>query len=130
MGIPLLQGRTFTGADGLQAPPVVIINETMARSVFPDGNALGKRMRVDDPKVPREIIGVVGAVRTLGLEEKPRKEIFLPYLQGGWPTTLAIRTVGDPMAITPAVRAEIRRLDGNLPPYDIKTLEQRVSDSA
>ena len=129
MGIPLLQGRMFTEADRQQSPPVLIINETMARSVFPDGNALGKRIRTGYPPVPREIVGVVGAVRTFGLEEKPGREIFFPYLQGGWPTTLAIRTVGDPMAIASAVREAIRRLDENLPPYDIKTLEQRVSDS-
>jgi putative ABC transport system permease protein len=132
MGIPLLQGRAFTDADRLQAPPVLIINETMARRVFPDGNAVGKRMKIgaDYPQVPREIIGVVGAVRTFGLEKEPRREIFLPFLQGRTPpTTLAIRTVGDPMAISSAVREAIRRLDENLPPYDIKTLEQRVSDS-
>jgi len=131
MGIPLLQGRAFTDADRMQAPPVLIINETMARSVFPDGNAVGKRMKIyaDYPQIPREIIGVVGAVRTFGLEKEPRREIFLSYLQGRGPTTLAIRTVGDPTAIASAVREAIRRLDENLPPYDIKTLEQRVSDS-
>ena len=95
MGIPLLQGRAFTDADRMQAPPVLIINETLARRVFPDGNALGKRMRLSmDHPVPREIVGVVGAVKAYGLEEEPRNEIFLPYLQApvGWPTTLAIRT--------------------------------------
>jgi putative ABC transport system permease protein len=129
MGIPLLQGRTFTETDRQQSPWVLIINETMARSVFPDEDALGKRIRVAYPRVPREIIGVVGAVRTFGLEEEPGKEIFLPYQQGGWPTTLAIRTVGDPMAVASAVREAIGRLDKSLPPYDVKTLEQRVSDS-
>ena len=129
MGIPLLQGRAFTDADRMQAPPVLIINETLARRVFPDGNALGKRIIYD--RVPREIVGVVGAVKAYGLEEEARKEIFLPYMQAlvGWPTTLAIRTVGDPMAITSSVREAIRRLDDSLPPYDVKTLEQRVSDS-
>jgi predicted permease len=129
MGIPLLQGRAFTKTDRQQSPPVIIINETMARRVFPDGDALGKRITVGYPHVPREIIGVVGAVRTLNLEKAPRREIFFPYQQGGWPTTLAIRTVGDPMAIASAVREAIRRLDDNLPPYDIKTLEQRISDA-
>jgi putative ABC transport system permease protein len=132
MGIPLLHGRAFTEADCLQASPVLIINETMARRVFPDGNALGKKIKVSwgYRPIPREIIGVVGPVRTFGLEEEPRKEIFLPYQPGGMPpTTLAIRTVGDPMAIASAAREAIRRLDENLPPYDIKPLEQRVSDS-
>ncbi|HEY7183547.1 MAG TPA: FtsX-like permease family protein, partial [Blastocatellia bacterium] len=75
------------------------------------------------------------SVKTDGLEEERRNgnEVFLPYLQDlqelGWPTTLAIRTVGDPMAIAPAVREAMRRLDDSLPPYDVKTLEQRVSDS-
>jgi putative ABC transport system permease protein len=90
------------------------------------------------PTILREIVGVVGTVRTFGLEEAPGNEIYLPYLQGGlvfdlpqtgWPTSLAIRTAGDPMAIASAVRETIRRLDKHLPPYDIKTLEQRVFDS-
>jgi putative ABC transport system permease protein len=137
MGIPLIQGRAFTDADSLHAPPVLIINETLAHRVFPHGDALGKRMRFSNvyPRVPREIVGVVGAVKTDGLEEEHRNgnEVFLPYLQdlqeGGWPRTLAIRTAGDPLAIAQAVREAIRRLDDSLPPYDIKTLEQRVSDS-
>jgi putative ABC transport system permease protein len=130
MGIPLLQGRDFTDADHRQSPPVLIINETLARRLFPDGNVLGRRMKLGYPPVPREIVGLVGAVRASGLEEEPGKEIFLPYLQGRTaPTTLAIRTVGDPMAIASAVREAIRRLDDSLPPYDVKTLEQRVSDS-
>jgi predicted permease len=139
MGIPLLQGRTFNESDGRQAPPVLIINEAMARRDFPDGNAVGKRMKLrESPTVAREIVGVVGTVRTFGLEEAPGNEIYLPYLQGGgasvmpqagWPASLAIRTAADPMAIASGVRETIRRLDKNLPPYDIKTLEQRVSDS-
>jgi putative ABC transport system permease protein len=132
MGIPLLHGRAFTEADCLQASPVLIINETMARRVFPDGNAMGKRVKLSwgYPHVPLEIIGVVGAARTFGLETEPMREIFFPYQQGGMaPTTLAIRTVGDPMAIASSVRESIRRLDDSLPPYDVKTLEQRVSDS-
>ncbi|HEY7183132.1 MAG TPA: ABC transporter permease, partial [Blastocatellia bacterium] len=61
MGIPLLQGRAFTDADSMRAPPVLIINETLARRAFPDGNALGKRVRFSNvyPQVPREIVGVV-----------------------------------------------------------------------
>src|SRR5262245_8892109 len=127
MGIPLLQGRAFNDADRPHSPPVLIINETMARLVLPDGKALGKRVKVinDNFQVPREIVGVVGAVKTFGLEKEPRREIFLPFLQSRMqPTTLAIRTASEPMAIASAVRETIRRLDGNLPPYDIKTLEQ------
>jgi putative ABC transport system permease protein len=64
------------------------------------------------------------------MEKEPGMEIFLPHLQGGEPpTTLAIRTVGDPMVVVSAVREAIKRLDENLPPYNIKTLEQRISDS-
>jgi len=132
MGIPLLQGRPFTEADRPQTPTVMIINETMARRVFPDGNVLGRMVNsgVDYPRVPREIIGVVGRVRSSGLENEPGMEIYLPYLQGGMPpTTLAIRTMGDPMVVISAVREAIKRLDENLPPYNIKTLEQRISDS-
>src|SRR5262249_60359273 len=71
MGIPLLRGRAFTDADRLQAPPGLIINETKARRVFPDENALGKRMKLsaDYPEVTRRIIGVVRAIRRFGLEE-------------------------------------------------------------
>ncbi|HKQ78985.1 MAG TPA: ABC transporter permease [Blastocatellia bacterium] len=130
LGISVLEGRTFNEADRQHAPPVLIINETMARRVFPERDALGKRVKLPVESVPREIIGVVRDVRSFKLEDEPQKEMFLPLRQGGnSPATLAIRTVGDPALVAPAVRDAIRRLDENLPPYDIKTIGQRISES-
>ncbi|MGH9840501.1 MAG: ADOP family duplicated permease [Blastocatellia bacterium] len=130
MGISVLQGRAFTERDDQTAPPVLIVNHLMARRFFPAGDALGKRVKLAGEKVPREIVGVVGAAKSLGLEEEPNQEMFLPYPQGGNPpTALAIRIVGDPLAIVPAVRDAVRQSDPDLPPYDIKTIGQRISES-
>ncbi|MBO0859817.1 MAG: ABC transporter permease [Chloracidobacterium sp.] len=130
MGIPLLQGRGFTAADTDKAPPVVIINDRMARQLFPNGDALGQRIKLPLERTGREIVGVVGSVRLKSLEEDPAKDMYLPYLQGGNPpVTLVIRTVFEPLSVAGAAREVVRALDKDLPLYDIKTVEQRVSES-
>jgi putative ABC transport system permease protein len=130
MGIPLLQGRAFTAADTDKAPLVVIINDKMAQQLFPNGDALGQQIKLPQDQTEREIVGIVRAVRHKNLEEDPAKDMYLPYLQGGNPpTTVAIRTAGDPLSVVGAVREAVRALDQDLPLYDIKTIEQRVSES-
>ncbi|MBO0861192.1 MAG: ABC transporter permease [Chloracidobacterium sp.] len=130
MGIPLLQGRNFTAADTDKAPLVVIINDRMARQLFPNGDALGQRIKSPLEQTAREIVGVVGSVRFKSLEEDPAKDMYLPYLQGGNPpATLVIRTVVEPLSVAGAAREAVRALDKDLPLYDIKTVEQRVSES-
>jgi predicted permease len=130
MGITIVQGRYFSPSDTQGAPPVIIINEGLARRYFPDGEALGKRVKVFGEKQPREIVGVVNDVRSLGLEQEKWQEMFLPYLQGGpRPTTLVLRCAAAPSTALRAVQETVNGLDKDLPLYDGKTMRQQVYDS-
>ena len=132
MGIPLRKGRTFTAEDTATAPPVAVINETMARRLFPNEDPLGKHVRMGpNPTGPwTTIVGVIGDVRHGGLEEVPQPELYITYLQG--PPIgpfIVLRTIGDPAQITETVRSEARRIDKNLPIYDMRTMTTLRSES-
>jgi predicted permease len=125
MGIPLVRGRLFGPTDGPGAPPVAVINETMARKLFPDQDPVGQHVRTGPNATGpwTTIIGVIGDIRHGGLEEVPQPEFYINYLQG--PPVgpfIVLRTIGDPAAIAETVRAEARRIDKNLPIYDMRTM--------
>ena len=98
IGIEVVRGRTFVATDLRDTIPVAVINETMERRFWPDENALGKRIRVNDgPDVPREIIGIVRDTRDSGLDATPAATVFLPHQQHSvGEMTYVVRTVGDP----------------------------------
>ena len=134
MGIPLKQGRLFSAQDNANAPRVAIIDETLARSFFPKGDALGQSLI--DPYVSKKpgktsrIIGIVGAVKDRNLMTDGRPKIYHPALQA--PSSfmnLVVRTAGDPLALAPAIERQVRDLDRNLPVYKIATMEQNLADS-
>jgi predicted permease len=131
MGIALLRGRDFNVQDNESAPRVAIINEAMARRYWPDQDPIGKRISISGPKGPFvEITGVVktGTYRTIG--EQPIPYIYLPLAQnraGGF--TIIARTAGNPLALAAAVRAEIHHLDGNLPVFDVKTMNDHIGEA-
>jgi predicted permease len=126
--IPLLQGRNFTEQDKEGTPDVVIINETMARQLFPGENPIGKRFRIGEKSTrPREIIGVArdGKYRTLG--ESPQSFLFLPQLQNYRPEmTLVVSGRGNVEGIAERVRGEVNKLDARLPVYNIKTVNEHI----
>jgi predicted permease len=126
MGIPLISGRDFAEGDAADAPGVVIINETMARRLFPDGGALGKRLTITYGKpTPREVVGVVGDVKHLRLDEGPKPEMYVPYSQNPWPfMTLVMRTTVPPSTIVQSVRERIGSVDKNQPVDKILTANQ------
>jgi putative ABC transport system permease protein len=128
METPLLRGRDFSDADRKGAPEVVIINQTLAAALWPNEDALGKRVSVSGPKGPfLEVVGVArdGKYRSLG--ETPHPYVYQPLLQSYDPkVTLVVRTTGQPQSIVPSVREQIRALDTNLPIADIKTLREQV----
>ena len=132
MRIPLKAGRTFTDHDTAETTPVVIINETAARRVFPGQDPLGKRILVwRDEKFAREIVGVVGDVKAVTLDEEVPCQIYVPHAQDpGWGTLgLAVRTKGEPEALTSQVRDVIFSLDKDQPTYNIRTMDQAFSES-
>lgn len=132
MGIPIRRGRNFDPKDGATAPPVAVINETMATRLFPGQDAVGQRVRTG-PNVTgpwTTIVGVIGDIRHGGLEEQPQPELYISYLQGP-PVSpfIVLRTVGDPAALAETVRAEARLIDKNLPLYDMRTMSTLRSEA-
>jgi ABC-type antimicrobial peptide transport system permease subunit len=114
----------------------VIINETLARRYFPNGEALGKRLifgayrGAPIPLQHLEIIGVVKDSKYLDMTEQPRRMMFLPLAQSYRPEMrLHVRTAQDSTAMIAAVRREAQKLDANLPVYNIKTLEEQKDRS-
>jgi putative ABC transport system permease protein len=132
MGIPLLAGREFTDADNASGKRVMVINETMARQYWPRENPLGQAVTMKDwgPPLTGEIVGVVGDVKTNGLDEAVGPMIYWPYFQ--FPqlfNTLVVRSDGDLIRLVPAVKAAIWAVNKNQPISKIETLEQVLSAS-
>src|SRR5438874_10720 len=128
METPLLRGRDFTEADRKGAPDVVVLNQTLAATLWPGEEALGKRVSISGPDGPfLEVVGVArdGKYRSLG--EAPHPYIYQPLLQSYDPKmTLVVRTTGPPQSVATAMREQIRTLDANLPVADVKTLRDQL----
>ncbi|HEY8225677.1 MAG TPA: ABC transporter permease [Pyrinomonadaceae bacterium] len=132
MRSPVKTGRSFTDRDTAETPKVIVVNESLARRVFAGDDPIGKRITVwPDEKFAREIIGVVGDVKTSTLDKETGYQIYVPYAQdAGWGAlSLAVRTKGEPEALTAAVRGAILSIDKNQPAYDIKTMDDVFSAS-
>ena len=113
MGVPLKRGRTFGPEDRDDGPPVVILSEGLARAFWPNGDAIGARIRLGpNPNVPwMTIVGIVGDVR-MGVAGDARPTAYVSSRQDHWGgLAMFVRTTGDPMALLPAVRREVRALD-------------------
>jgi len=128
--IPVLRGRTFTPSDGANDPLVVMIDEVTARAFFRDQDPVGQHIIFGrDPKTnqprTREIIGVVGAVRHLSaLKEDTKGQVYLPFLQMASPQmSLAVRTLADPLEMTPAVRRAVADIDPQAAIFNVRTME-------
>ena len=130
MGIPVLRGRTFTAADSADAPSVVVVNQTMARQLFPNSDAIGTRIRTGTDGQWSTIVGIIGDVRHSGLEAAPAPEMYISYLQGP-PTNpfIVIRTSADPSALAATVRSEVQAVDKDIAAYDIRPMAQVRADS-
>jgi predicted permease len=125
MGIPLRLGRDFTQRDTAGATPVIAINETMARTLFPGESALGKIIRACGE---RQVVGVVGDVRHLALEEGSGLEIYLPMRQcQDWSSVdLVVRTGRSPAGLAAPMRAALLPIAPNLPGKDFRVLSALV----
>jgi putative ABC transport system permease protein len=132
LGIPLITGRDFDEHDTFEAKPVVIVNESMARTFFGDQNPIGKRLALDmwllfgDRKPMREVVGVVADVKHAGIEAA-RPLVYMPLAQRPFNMShLVVKTEGDPMRFVGAIRAAVRSVDNDQPIYDVRTLEERI----
>lgn len=131
MGIPLLAGREFTSTDESNAPAVVVINDTIARRVFPDGDALGKHITITYGKpTSREIVGIVGDVKHLRLNEDAKPEMYVPYSQNPWSfMTFVIRSEVPPDELVSVVRQRIWSVNKNQPIDKILPMDQILYES-
>ncbi len=130
MGIPLLRGRLISDWDTVDAPPVVVINETLASHLWPDAEAVGQRMRVEDVENPLEVIGVVrdGKYRSLG--EAPRAFYYRPIAQDWFDAqAMIVRTRGDRLMALATVRNLVRELDEDLAIGNLMTVEEATASA-
>jgi putative ABC transport system permease protein len=130
-GIRLLRGRMFDERDHAKSPTVMVINEELARELFPGEDAVGKRLTYNwGDDIDGEIIGVVRNVHETSLTDKPATAFYRPFSQ--FPDgnlNVLIRTTGDPMALAGSVRAQIKALDPNLPVASVRTMQSVVGDA-
>lgn len=131
LGIPLIRGRAFNDSDGPQAPPVLLINKTMADRYFPDEDPIGKRMQLGINNFAGQIVGVVGDVKHVGLDAEVNNEVYALYSQGPFFTdmTLLVRTPGDPMSLAAAVRNELATLDKQVSIGKVRTMDTIAAES-
>jgi len=137
MGVPLIAGRWIEDRDREQAPPVVVINSTFARTHFPNQSPLGQHIQLGsmpDPSVPwMQIVGVVADVKQ-SLASESAAEIYVPYRQADsllpvFALSLVVRTAGEPLAQANSIRALVHGIDANQPITGIQTMEGNVSQS-
>jgi putative ABC transport system permease protein len=114
LGIPLLRGRDFLDADRKGSPPVAIVDETMAKELWPGRNPVGEHVAFTSGET-REVVGIARRVSLQDLQEMPRPYFYVPLAQQYAPSmTLQLKTVGDPWPLVNPVRSIVRKLDPSL----------------
>ena len=138
MGTRLVRGRWFTSADTSGSQPVAVVNETLARLYFKDGNAVGGRLRVGNMKNPwAVVVGIVADERHNGVTGLVKEKFYIPHSQWHVATGgnlvrnafIVVRTTGDPMSVAAAVRGEVRALDPSLPVANVRPMTEVVAAS-
>lgn len=136
MGTTLVRGRWFTAADTTASVPVAVINETMAKTYWRDGQAVGGRIRVGNMKNPWvDVVGIVADERHNGITGVVKEKFYIPH--GQWHIVtggnvirgvfVVARTTGDPMALAGGIRHEIRQIDPTLPVANVRPMTEVVS---
>lgn len=129
LGIPLLAGRTFRDTDGPQAPEVAVVDEALARELWPGRSPVGQRMSRSGPDGPWiDVVGVVGGVRHRTLRQTPAPTFYSPYALRGWDTMFVVmRTDGESAPLIDAARNRMAALAPDLPVDALTTLEGSIS---
>jgi predicted permease len=130
LGMPIVRGRGFTEADRDGAPPVAVVNEALARQLWPNEDAVGKRFRMGRESEPIEVVGVVRTAKYRSLLEPAQPFYYRPFAQiYQSPMTLHLATAGDPRALAASVRRLVEDLDPDLPAYRVEPISDRLDRS-
>jgi len=141
MNIQLLKGREFSDRETDKTPLVAVIDENMARELFPDGDPIGQHVRVDEGTIRFEVIGVVSHIKHLSWEadsqSRVRFQMYSNYnqipdqffAQVTRTMSLVVRTNTDPASLTPAVRVQISEIDRDQPIYNLKLMNELIAGS-
>ncbi len=123
--IPLLRGRLFGDEDRADTPPVLIINQTMARRFWPDQDPIGKQIKIlEEGGVTGTVVGVVGDTKQFGLKDEPTPQLYGAYSQQPiFFATLVVRTTVEPMTLAEPVRQAIWRVDPDQPMWKIRSVD-------
>ena len=133
LGVPLVRGRFSRGATGSKRRKSPSSTKRFVKRYLPGEDPLGKYLIIDfGEPFKAEIVGVVGGVRHSSLtQDEPFPEMYVNVIQApSYRTNLVVRAAGDPTQLTAAIRSEVRSLDKDLPIYNVKTMEQHISESA
>ena len=137
MGIRLLSGRGFSDRDTSTTPGVVIISQSVARRLWPAGDAIGKRISMEDKPKPGDwltIVGIVSDVKQRSLADSPSPTVYQPYRQVDRPFFLShisfvVQTRKNPMAMPSGIRAVLRKVDQELPTQSVTTMADIIADT-
>ncbi len=131
LDIPLLRGRVFRDTDAAGAPAVAVVNRTFVRHYVPNEDPLGRRIQTPFQRDEwLTIIGVVEDVRHDGLKDEIMPLIYRSYLQAGTPMmNVLVRTTDAPMKMAGAVRGQIATVDRDQPPYEIRSMDEVITDA-
>jgi putative ABC transport system permease protein len=133
MGIPLLAGRVFTDGDHAGSPGVAIVNESLARQLFPDKSPLGQALPSEESDAPAvRVVGVVRDTSQASYDQPAKGEIYRPIRQfifAAFMSTIVVRTPGDPLAIAAAVQKEVWAVDADQPVIKVETMNEVVARS-
>jgi len=136
MGIPIIKGRDFDDRDKHGSTPVIIVSETFARQIFPNEDPIGKRIHpgissIDgEESTMREIIGVAGDVRNRTLNTEPKPAYYVPQTQVPFSQMVGVmKTSAEPHGLISAVTKDVGAMDGDIPLFGVKTMEEYMSAS-
>jgi predicted permease len=130
--VPLLRGRFFASSDGPHAQPVAVINQSMAKRMWPRENPIGRRFRYgvpgETPSVWRTVVGVVGDTLPDGPESRVYPQFFLPQTQVPWTASMdmVIRVVDDRLPLASSIRAAILSVSSEIPRFEVTTVESEL----
>ncbi len=127
LGPSIVHGRTFEATDDENAPTVAVVNEAMAKRLWPDEEALGKRFRLAETGEELQVIGVSRTAQYMSVGEEPRPFFYISWSQHYRPDMMVqLHTTGDPLALAQPLREIVRARDSNVPVFDLRTMSEHL----